>query len=368
MASLARARPPSRTSLIVALASCLSACGASSAADDGGAREDASQEADSGASVDAAIDPEVDGGPPIRACPSSGPGAIVAPGPCGVFTPAQAGASGEGVNADVLQYALEPVGTPRGVLVVQLNGSFGTPAGQIADRDVNLYSTLAQAGFHVIGLAYRSTATVGALCAGAPECFAPARESLVLGTYVDGAPSELADVRADEGIVWRLDAALSLLVAARPSGGWASFVASTDATDAADRIAWSAVIASGHSQGGGHAAYLGRLFPLRRVVQLSSTCDAVRGVPAPWTRASEPWATDPAERFVGFAAPTTFAVDGTPTSGDTICPFHAAVWANMGLDPSRRQDDAEICGATGDTHAASIACVDNAPRWASLFE
>jgi len=30
-------------------------------------------------------------------------------------------------------------------------------------------------------------------------------------------------------------------------------------------------------------------------------------------------------------------------------------------------DDAATCGATGDTHSASIGCIDNFPRWAPLF-
>ncbi len=319
----------------------------------------AQQTLDMAPSVDLAI-------PLLAGCPSQGSGAIAPSGPCVVFTPAQAGAAESGANAMLNQYALEPSSGGKGVLVVQLNGSLGTPAGQIANPQKNLYSALAQAGFHVIGLAYRSTAVVGILCNNNAACFAPTRRTLVTGSYVAGAPASLSDMRQDEGIVWRLDAAVRLLAAAHPTGGWSQFQASVSDPDVSKHLDWSKIIASGHSQGGGHAAFLGSLFPLRRVVQLSSTCDATGGTPAPWTAAAGVWATVPQSSYVGFAAPTIFT-SGSPTGGDTTCPYHLAVWKNLGMDASRMLDDAATCGATGDTHSASIACTDNFPRWAPLF-
>jgi hypothetical protein len=332
--------------------------GCSSGSTTGG--EDASPPAIDLSTVDAAI-------PQLTACPTQGTGAILAPAGCVVFTPQQAGADPSGVNATQYQIALEPAGVAKGVLVVHLNGSLGSPAGQIADPQKNLYSALSAAGFHVIGVAYRSNAIVGVLCNGSPSCFAPTRRTLVLGSYVAGAPSSLANTRADEGIVQRLDAALSLLTAARPSGGWAQYQANLSAPDILGHIAWNKVIASGHSQGGGHAAFLGSVAALRRVVQLSSTCDYTSGVAAPWTSAALAWATVPKTGFVGFAAPTTFT-SGNPTAGDTTCPYHVAVWQNMGMDAANQHDDAAACGASGDTHSASIACTDNFARWPTLYQ
>ena len=118
---------------------------------------------------------------------------------------------------------------------------------------------------------------------------------------------------------------------------------------------------------GGHAAYLGRLFALRRVDQLSSTCDAAAGMPATWTAASEPWATSPAGAFYGLAVPTTFNASGTPNGGDITCGYHVAVWTNMGMAPAHEHDDAVTCA--GQTpHASVIQCPINASRWAPLFE
>jgi hypothetical protein len=302
----------------------------------------------------------------LASCPASGNGAIVAPGPCFVFTPAQAGASTLGANANTNHYALEPTtANARGVLVVHLNGSLGSPAGQVATPNQNLYSALAADGFHVLGLSYRSTAIVGTLCRDDAACFEPTRRSLVLGTLEAGAPPALDDMRADEGIVARIDAAVRLIAGARRAGRWDQFI-DTNGSEPATRVRWDRLIASGHSQGGGHAAFLGLLFPVRRVVQLSSTCDAVGATPAPWTAARSPWATSPATAFVGFAAPTSFSSSGVATGGDTICPAHLAVWQNMGLALSRQHDDASVC-ATG-AHSATIACTANAARWARLYE
>lgn len=305
--------------------------------------------------------------PQLASCPSQGAGAIVAPAGCVVFTPQQAGADPAGVNATQYQFALEPFGVAKGVLVVHLNGSLGSPAGQIADPQKNLYSALAAAGFHVLGVAYRSSAVVGVLCNGSPTCFAPTRRTLVLGSYVAGAPASLSNMRADEGIVQRIDAGIAILSAARPSGGWSQYRASASDPDVTKRVAWNKVIASGHSQGGGHAAFLGSVVTLRRVVQLSSTCDYTSGVPAPWTSSALTWPTVPKTAFVGFAAPTTFTA-GNPTAGDTTCPYHAAVWQNLGMDAANSHDDAATCGISGDTHSAAISCTDNFARWPTLYQ
>ena len=305
--------------------------------------------------------------PALTSCPTSGKGAITGSAPCFNFTPEQAGADEVGVNATVAQYALEPSTAAKNGLLVYLNASLASPAIQIADPQKNFYNAAAQAGYHVIALSYRSNDIVGVLCSKDPACFGLVRRTIVTGMLQAGAPASLADMREDEGIVQRLYAALSLVAAARPGKGWDQYRAAPADPDVTKRVAWSKVIAAGHSQGGGHAAYLGLLYPLHRIVQLSSTCDAVNATPVPWTDAAGPWAATPATTFVGFAAPTTIA-NGTPTGGDTICPYHAKVWQNMGLDPSRMHDDAATCGAPGNTHSAVINCTDNYDAWGMLFE
>lgn len=317
---------------------------------------DAAFDASPDASPDADAAPATDAGPSaaLTPCATRGTGAIVAPAGCVTFTAVEAGADARGDNATDAEYALEPGGTAEGALVVYLNASLSSPARQIADPTENFYSAAAGAGFHVLALTYRSSLVVGATCSNDAACFALARQSIVLGQAAPAAPRAVANIREDEGIVPRLDAALRLLAAARPGQGWEQFLAAPTAPTAAARIDWSRVIAAGHSQGGGHAAFLGKLFPLRRVVQLASTCDAVSTTPAPWTQADSTWATDPAQRYVGLAA-----------AGDTICPHHVAVWQAMGLAPARQHDDAELCG--GAEHAGPIMCTDNFARWPTLL-
>lgn len=304
----------------------------------------------------------------LASCPTSGKGAIVAPAACHVFTAARAGASATSANASDDEYALEPAVTPRGTLVIHLNGSLGTPAGQIADPAKNLYNALAGAGFHVLGLSYASDQVIGAACNNVPDCFAPTRLSVLLGVYQTGGAAGLKGIAADAGILARVEAALRLLVAASPGAGWDQFLDDVGNPDPKRHVAWSKVIASGHSQGGGHAAFMATQLPILRAVQLSSTCDAVGMVPAPWTASTATWVTSPTTSLVGFAAPTTFDAGGVATGGDQTCPYHLKVWQNMGMDASRMHDDAATCGGLGNTHGASIGCSDNFSRWAALYE
>lgn len=356
-----------RRALLLALVPTLAlGCGDDATPADGGPLVDASSTAGDAAtsSDDAAFDAATssdDAGlgadaamPSLSECPTTGDGAIDAPAACFAFTPEEAGAAPGGVHGDDPHYALEPAGTARGLLVVYMSGSFGIPSGAVNDPDDNVYTQLAGAGFHVLSLAYRSTATVGSMCAGLDTCFGPTREALLRGTPMEGqATTGLDDLREDEGILPRLDAALALLAAARPEAGWDAFRTEGGSVD--ERIVWSNVVAAGHSQGGGHAAYIGRLFPVHRVVQLASTCDEVDGVAAAWTRSPDTFATSPADAYVGFASPLD----------TTVCPAHATVWEALGLDASRRFDDAVSCA--GGAHAAPIVCPENLARLPGMF-
>jgi len=306
------------------------------------------------------------GAPSIGSCPTSGAGAVAGAGACLTLTPALTGASPAGQNALRPSYALEPSGAPSGALVLLLNGSGGTPAGMVSDPSLNLFEAAAEGGRHVLALAYRSDLSVaGQLCGLEPECFGATRNTLVMGVFTSAASASLEDMREDEGIVWRLEAALRTLAAERPGRGWEAFLRNPAASRAADRVAWDRIITSGHSQGGGHAAYLAKLFPVMRVVQFSSTCDAPAGTPAPWTAAASGWSTSPADSFWGFSAPTQFS-SGVPTGGDLNCPYHLVVWQAMGMPASRQQDDAARCAGIG-AHGASILCTANFARWVELF-
>lgn len=324
---------------------------------------DAGFETDAGTFVDAGVVDAGggDGGPSLPTdggplpCPTSGAGAIVTPGACFALRVVDTGLPGS--DAGAAHYALEPAMPRKGALVVYLSSSIATPAMQIAEPQQNVYSAAAARGFHLISLVHENQQVLGVACRNA-ACYGATRKTVILGRYQQGAITGLRMIEEHQGVVARLEAALKTLAASRPGAGWDAFLSNPSAAEPSQRIDWSRVIAVGHSQGGGHAAYLGKLFPLRRVVQLSSTCDLdPNDLPAPWTAASEPWATSPATSFVGFAA----------MSGDSICPGHVAVWTNMGMAPERMHRDAATCG-TRQTHNVTIDCVDNAARWGSLLE
>lgn len=246
-----------------------------------------------------------------------------------------------------------------------LNGSGSFPAQLTIDPSRNLFTSALESGNHVLAIAYRSDVAVVTMCGSTrPECYGASRSTLITGVFTPGADGSLADIRVDEGIISRLDQALRALAAARPQAGWNAFINAT-ATTASERIVWQRLIASGHSQGGGHAAYLGKMFQMIRAVQFSATCDATAGVPAPWTAAASGWATSPAAAFYGFSAPTVFT-NGVPTGGDLNCPYHAAVWQNLGMTASHQDDAADVCAGI-DPHPAAILCSSNYPRWVTLF-
>lgn len=236
----------------------------------------------------------------------------------------------------------------------------------LSDPTRNFYAAAASLGYSVLAISYPSDASIGSLCKMHDACFFPTRQSIILGVAQSGAAPQFAGITLDEGIADRVVLALQTLRAAAPSDGWNSFLASDDTTLAPEkRIAWSKVVVAGHSQGGGHAAAIGKLFPVSRVIQLSAPCDEVAGTPASWTAGSGSWASDPTQ-FYGLAAPTVFT-NGVPTGGDTTCPYHVANWQNLGMIASHQDDAAALCGETGDTHNASSRCVDNYPTWQAML-
>lgn len=304
--------------------------------------------------------------PPVPSpCPTSDAGAFTAAGAtCFAFTPIDTGEPATGQNANEPHYAVRPSTGTVTSLVLFFIGSGGNPSGATrAGPDKNVYSAAVSTGKAVLAISYANDVSVGKLCQHDDACFFPTRQSIILGGAIpDGG------VTADETIVGRAAVALRFLAAGDPAGGWGTFLTSLDpATPPATALAWPKIIAAGHSQGGGHAAAIGKLFPVSRVIQFSSTCDSVDGVAATWTDGTTgTWASDPT-LFFGFAAPTTFTGDA-PTGGDVTCPYHTRNWTNLGMKANHRNNFAETCGATGDTHGESIKCADNYATWVTLFQ
>jgi len=271
-------------------------------------------------------------------------------------TPAATGAAGEG--AHIPSYAIAPAAGRSGKLVVFLPGTGGTPADYIVDATRNIYDVFRADGHHVIALSYRNSQALANLCFGDDACFLPTRTTLVTGVVAPGSASDVAGLKLTEGIEPRLVLALRMLLTVDPSGGWDAFLDG-------DTVRWASVIVTGHSQGGGHAALMAKLHALDRFVALSSPCDSVGNAAASWLHPDATWQTPPAERGYGFSAATMFDASGAPIGGDLNCPAHAATWDALALDPTRRFDDAVLCG--GNPHGAPVGCTENFARVGSLF-
>ena len=311
------------------------------------------------------------GGAAGHACPTTAPGAIQVPSgaTCLTVTPVETGASSMGQNAGSAQYALypSPTTTAKGQLVLFMNGSGGDPAHAIATPSTNFYETAVSLGYAVLAVSYRSNTEVAVLCTGAAGgaggCFYPTRQTLILGTFQTGAAVSLDDpttgIRLDEGIADRAVLALEWLVKNDPGHPWSAFLLPGDGgTDPASRLDWSHIVAAGHSQGGGHATAIGKMFKTARVVQLSAPCDSTAGAPAAWLSAANgPWATDPSMVFYGLDA-----------TGDTICPTFAAAWQALGMPASRSNAAGMTCPAAPMVHNASIGCPGNAPNWQAMLQ
>jgi hypothetical protein len=307
-----------------------------------------------------------DGGA-LTPCPTSGAGSVVAAGvTCLKVTPAQTGADPTGENATVPSYALAPGSGANGKLVLFFNGSGGHPGDSIASPTNNFYTAATSLGYAVLGVSYRSNTEVGVLCVGDDACFFPTRESLITGAFQTGASATLQGIEPTEGIAPRVGLALEWLAQHDASHGWDAFLTGPSTAPPGSRIAWSKVVVSGHSQGGGHAAACGKLFAVERVIQLSSTCDEVSGVPATWLDQSNgPWATSP-NGFYGLDVTTTFT-GGMPTGGDITCFTHAAAWQALGMTAANSDDACVTCGTATDQHGDSLTCAGNYPNWVAML-
>lgn len=198
-----------------------------------------------------------------------------------------------------------------GKLVVFLPGSNGSPGGY---RSVLAAAT--RLGHRAIGLTYVNNFTIDQLCAGNSDvnCDLKARTEIITGQDT----SALVSVDRTNSIENRLAALLSYLIVQQPDRGWDRFLVS-------GQIQWDRIIIAGHSQGGGHAALIGKLNRVRRVAMFAAPADfnETLGQASPWL--AQPSLTansayvgfdhrlDPLVRFT-----PTWAALGLPTYGPQV--------------------------------------------------
>ena len=177
-----------------------------------------------------------------------------------------------------------------------------------------------------------------------PDCYAAWRLEKIDG--VDR--SAKIRVMPQNSIENRLLKLLQYLAGRYPADGWDSFVDERG-------IKWDSVVVSGHSQGGGEAAMLGKLHSVARVAMFGSVTDAVgsRAGPSPAWLAG--LGATPAEKYFGFAH-----------ERDEFWGSIQKSWIALGLE--RYGPVANVDGAAapfGETHrlTTSVGCAD--PRAAN---
>jgi len=150
--------------------------------------------------------------------------------------------------------------TQNDKLLIHLSGTFGNPI-----NTTYFPSLAANNGYRVLNLKYPNNVPATTTCDNNNniDCFKNFRHEIIFGT------DESSDVDVDEYncIINRTEKLLSYLINNFPSENWSDF------TLANGKINWSKVVVSGHSQGGGHAAYIAKQFSVDRVLMFASPND-----------------------------------------------------------------------------------------------
>jgi hypothetical protein len=160
-----------------------------------------------------------------------------------------------------------------------------------ATGSLKMDSIVAGWGYHAISLDYENK-VVAVACAHSLDrtAFGRYREAIVTGAAV----SDKIKVTPANSILNRFEKLLTYLVKHDPEGGWDQFVKD-------GQPVWNHIIVGGHSQGSGHAAYIGKMFSVDRVLIFSGPQDYMDDLHQPAQWQANPSATPPS-RFFAFLA------------------------------------------------------------------
>lgn len=238
----------------------------------------------------------------------------------------------------------QPAVTARGKLFVFLPATGGTPV-----HYLSILRLGAARGYHSIGLNYPNQVSVGELClfSDDTDCHGKVRREVITGED----SSTLGTVLPADAIVSRLRKLLQYLDQRAPTEGWGQYLDQ-------GQIVWSKITVAGHSQGGGHAGMMSKLFAMDRAVYFSSPGDwRVPGnVPASWT--ALPNVTAAARQYGFLHLQDSAALIG----GD---------WAAMGLDAFGAMTLAEDIGSDfGSSHqfASNLPISSGTPHNSTVLD
>jgi len=234
----------------------------------------------------------------------------------------------------------DPTVVAKNGLFLFLVGTGGQPQNQQL-----IQATGAARGYHVIGLMYPNTPSVGSLCDAStdPDAHWNVRREIITGQDV----STLVAILPTECLEHRLTALVTYLSNTYPTEGWGQYLAG-------GQPVWSKITVGGHSQGGGHAGVIGKLHAVARVVCFSSPADwrSTPNLPATWY--ATPGVTG-ADRIFGFSHQQDELV---------TWPMVTANWTALGMNAYGAAVDVDTVGApyagsheltTNLVHAPTIA-------------
>jgi hypothetical protein len=191
-------------------------------------------------------------------------------------------------------------------LVVFLSGTDSYP------QHYQLFSqTAASLGYHVVNLNYPNGVGVIKCFDDADEnCFQKFHEEVIFGNPV----SDFVEVDSTNSIYGRTLKLLQYLTQEFPEQGWGQFHES-------GILKYEKLVMSGHSQGGGHAAYFAYRFPIDRLIMFAAPNDYSEKYdrPASWFRSE--FATS-SERFFGLIHKRDEIVSSA---------YQYAIWKDMQL-------------------------------------
>lgn len=235
-------------------------------------------------------------------------------------------------------------------LWIFLGGSYGKP-----QRQVSIIEHIASIGHWAINLRYPNDWTIGGLSRRGARLHA--HEALRLQILDGRSRSGLLHLPPQDCIFNRLQKLLIWLACRHPEQGWPAFLDG-------DEPRWDRIAVAGHSQGGGHAAIMGKQLPLERVVMLSAPADCVDGgeEPAPWLSRS---GATPPENYFGFSHLRDPAIGRILAAWEALglAAFGLVTEVDTGSPPfgnsHRLVTDHE---APGDRHHGSVAADRFIPR------
>jgi hypothetical protein len=201
-----------------------------------------------------------------------------------------------------------PVSAFNGKLLLHLVGTGSDPY-----RDNRVLEHACSLGFAAVGPMYENAHDARSVCGDDGGCYEDFHRGIVEG----------GDVR--NSILTRAQSILERMPSADPD--FTSWAALRDSFIARD---FSRTVFTGHSQGGGHALWLGRDFSAERVIMFSSVNDRLssgttNNAVVPWVASYSTDAKTPPSRVLGYSH-----------KDDSIGVFTQTIdnWTQLGMDPT----------------------------------